>query len=517
MVGSPDSPHPKLSHQDRDRNRDLNPGRDTRQETPENHKDSQQLTPLNTPKNSDPAPKTAIKTGYVRNDLINMDEDSTPHLTGRYPSSNMGGLDNNNLGFASRGDSSQPQEHLLEVSDDEDNPTKLPTTVTTDRNNKDKTKVKAKSVAFLQESTPQQFFSDIRSVRYPSMSAHLQAYAEDGDTEIRSQAWLSPANSRSPSPSAEATRALGVSRMFFENQPSNTFVVPQDNDATTFDVWETNKQGQALQKKEIKLTSLEDKSEDNDDIAFVTNLVVQLRDMWANLTDERARYDQASDYILKQAATISSLRESIQDHQDNIEGYKGDLTESRDQLTSADTRVSQLEEQLRNVRGTVHLDHLEVQRLTGEAQRLLASKMDYKNKYRREYAAHKTTRSSKKDLQAWLKKAEASKTRSPTKRSRAGPTPPDYSDDESNDDLNPFRQPGSRRDRSPNPHPERHRSRSPTRPRRSHSPEDDAPRGYSTRTKVCSREHKPPTPNAITKSCIFFNTTQLRQYYVFWH
>jgi archaellum component FlaC len=392
-----------------------------------------------------------------------------PAVLGRWTSSHYGD-DALNDDFV---DSPQAPERRLDISDDEDEPSELPTTITTCP--------PARKVAFAPPTTAQQGrqFLELQTVRYPSLSKHLHQARADDDTDLGAEAWASPAPSRSLSPS--------TGRINFENQPSTTFVVPQDNDPATYDIWETNQDGIASKKEEVNITALEDLSASNKLVSLYSNIVTQVRDMWRDLLHERQRYDRACDQLLNQSRVIHELRDTAQDTQEGLEGYKGDLADAqsryevlkdelrvvKEQLSAADAQVTRLTEQLRDVQGTAHTNYQNYQQVCEEVKQLAVSKASYKARYREEFEAHQLTQATINSLQVRLRKAEAAA--KPAKRTRAGPTPPHYSDSEPDDeeDFNPYR-----RSRSP-ARRARSRSRSAEDDRRRPRPKKPEPEVFS--------------------------------------
>jgi hypothetical protein len=151
------------------------------------------------------------------------------------------------------------------------------------------------------------------------MSAQ-QPYADNDNTDIHEQALHNPAGSP-----ARVMPAPRTKRRYFEDQPSASILVPQYDDATKFDLWETDDQGDATQKQTIDLTVIEESGATNDQLAFVTYLMNQLREMWTDLAFERDRYDKLCGKILEHSTVINQLRDEAQDHEDAVAGYQGDI------------------------------------------------------------------------------------------------------------------------------------------------------------------------------------------------
>ncbi|KAK1916395.1 hypothetical protein P3342_004214 [Pyrenophora teres f. teres] len=98
--------------------------------------------------------------------------------------------------------------------------------------------------------------------------------------------------------------ALPYKRAHFERQPSKLYVIPRENDATVFDLWETDAQGNSQQKEPLYLVSIEETSADN----ALNNLYGQVRDMWKDLGNERKHSDYLSEQLLTQAKVNEDLR-----------------------------------------------------------------------------------------------------------------------------------------------------------------------------------------------------------------
>ncbi|CAA9967172.1 hypothetical protein PTMSG1_10531 [Pyrenophora teres f. maculata] len=299
----------------------------------------------------------------------------------------------------------------LDISDDSDDgafDSELPTTITTRQDKK--------SVAF---NDYKGTLKDRRDVYYPSMSEQRRPSREpqdDNNIDIHSHAWVStspppsPKRSASPEPSWDHAGALPYKRAHFERQPSKSYVIPRENDATVFDLWETDAQGNSQQKEPLHLASTEETSADN-----------ALNNLYAQVNED--------------------LRYKDQETQDSLEGYKGDLADAlskqkalQDQLQAADAKVAHLTKQLRDMRGSAHKDFQDVQQALDKVKNMAASKAAYKDKYRQEYDAHMVTRENIKDLQVQLQRAQALALK-PARRARAGLSPPDSSD--SDDDIPP--------------------------------------------------------------------------------
>ncbi|KAK1916561.1 hypothetical protein P3342_012185 [Pyrenophora teres f. teres] len=214
----------------------------------------------------------------------------------------------------------------LDISDDSDDgafDSELPTTITTRQDKK--------SVAF---NDYKGTLKDRRDVYYPSMSEQRRPSREpqdDNNIDIHSHAWVStspppsPKRSASPEPSRDHAGALPYKRAHFERQPSKLYVIPRENDATVFDLWETDAQGNSQQKEPLHLASTEETSADN----ALNNLYGQVRDMWKDLGNERKHSDYLSEQLLTQAKVNEDLRYKDQETQDSLEGYKGDLADAQ--------------------------------------------------------------------------------------------------------------------------------------------------------------------------------------------
>ncbi|KAK1911216.1 hypothetical protein P3342_011818 [Pyrenophora teres f. teres] len=255
---------------------------------------------------------------------------------------------------------------------------------------------------------------------------------DDNNIDIHSHAWVStspppsPKRSASPEPSRDHAGALPYKRAHFERQPSKLYVIPRENDATVFDLWETDAQGNSQQKEPLHLASTEETSADN----ALNNLYGQVRDMWKDLGNERKHSDYLSEQLLTQAKVNEDLRYKDQETQDSLEGYKGDLADAQskqkalqDQLQAADAKVAHLTKQLRDMRGSAQ-GLQDVQQALDKVKNMAASKAAYKDKYRQEYDAHMVTRENIKDLQVQLQRAQALALK-PARRARAGLSPPD--------------------------------------------------------------------------------------------
>ncbi|KAF7578888.1 hypothetical protein PtrM4_031280 [Pyrenophora tritici-repentis] len=111
----------------------------------------------------------------------------------------------------------------LDISDDSDD--ELPTTITT----------RKKGVAFIDHRAD---LSSPLGIRYPLMSEQRrysrQSQAEV-DTDYFSEAWLSPG----PAASLEPLVEHAYERAQFERQPSTSYVIPREDNVTTFDLWRT--------------------------------------------------------------------------------------------------------------------------------------------------------------------------------------------------------------------------------------------------------------------------------------
>ncbi|KAG9380636.1 hypothetical protein A1F94_007956 [Pyrenophora tritici-repentis] len=304
----------------------------------------------------------------------------------------------------------------LDISDDSDD--ELPTTITT----------RKKGVAFIDHRAD---LSSPLGIRYPLMSEQRrysrQSQAEV-DTDYFSEAWLSPG----PAASLEPLVEHAYERAQFERQPSTSYVIPREDNVTTFDLWENDAQGNPQRKDSLHTTPIGHTN--NDQSKALNRLYDQIRDMWRDLGNERKHSDHKD-----------------QETQDILEGYKGDVADTQavlkncqDQLQSSVATVARLTEELRDARSA----HEDYQQAQNQAENLAARKSAYKDKYRQEHDAHRATLENMKKLQAKLKQATAKVSRS-ARRGHTGPSP-DSSDSEGDDANSPL--PAlSRQVRSPSP------------------------------------------------------------------
>ncbi|KAF7566066.1 hypothetical protein PtrM4_143860 [Pyrenophora tritici-repentis] len=296
----------------------------------------------------------------------------------------------------------------LDISDDSDD--ELPTTITT----------RKKGVAFIDHRAD---LSSPLGIRYPLMSEQRrysrQSQAEV-DTDYFSEAWLSPG----PAASLEPLVEHAYERAQFERQPSTSYVIPREDNVTTFDLWENDAQGNPQRKDSLHTTPIGHTN--NDQSKALNRLYDQIRDMWRDLGNERKHSDQLGEQLLARDKVIENLHSKDQETQDILEGYKGDVADTQavlkncqDQLQSSVATVARLTEELRDARGSAHEDYQQAQ---NQAENLAARKSAYKDKYRQEHDAHRATLENMKKLQAKLKQATAKVSRS-ARRGHTGPSP----------------------------------------------------------------------------------------------
>ncbi|KAG9380298.1 Asp protease 2 domain containing protein [Pyrenophora tritici-repentis] len=302
----------------------------------------------------------------------------------------------------------------LDISDDSDD--ELPTTITT----------RKKGVAFIDHRAD---LSSPLGIRYPLMSEQRrysrQSQAEV-DTDYFSEAWLSPG----PAASLEPLVEHAYERAQFERQPSTSYVIPREDNVTTFDLWENDAQGNPQRKDSLHTTPIGHTN--NDQSKALNRLYDQIRDMWRDLGNERKHSDQLGEQLLARDKVIENLHSKDQETQDILEGYKGDVADTQAVLKNCQDQLqSSVATQAQN-----------------QAENLAARKSAYKDKYRQEHDAHRATLENMKKLQAKLKQATAKVSRS-ARRGHTGPSP-DSSDSEGDDANSPL--PAlSPRVRSPSP------------------------------------------------------------------
>ncbi|KAG9381482.1 Chromo domain containing protein [Pyrenophora tritici-repentis] len=255
------------------------------------------------------------------------------------------------------------------------------------------------------------------------------------DTDYFSEAWLSPG----PAASLEPLVEHAYERAQFERQPSTSYVIPREDNVTTFDLWENDAQGNPQRKDSLHTTPIGHTN--NDQSKALNRLYDQIRDMWRDLGNERKHSDQLGEQLLARDKVIENLHSKDQETQDILEGYKGDVADTQavlkncqDQLQSSVATVARLTEELRDARGSAHEDYQQAQ---NQAENLAARKSAYKDKYRQEHDAHRATLENMKKLQAKLKQATAKVSRS-ARRGHTGPSPPDSSDSEGDDANSPL-------------------------------------------------------------------------------
>ncbi|EDU47316.1 hypothetical protein PTRG_12123 [Pyrenophora tritici-repentis Pt-1C-BFP] len=259
----------------------------------------------------------------------------------------------------------------LDISDDSDD--ELPTTITT----------RKKGVAFIDHRAD---LSSPLGIRYPLMSEQRrysrQSQAEV-DTDYFSEAWLSPG----PAASLEPLVEHAYERAQFERQPSTSYVIPREDNVTTFDLWENDAQGNPQRKDSLHTTPIGHTN--NDQSKALNRLYDQIRDMWRDLGNERKHSDQLGEQLLARDKVIENLHSKDQETQDILEGYKGDVADTQavlkncqDQLQSSVATVARLTEELRDARGSAHEDYQQAQ---NQAENLAARKSAYKDKYRQEH------------------------------------------------------------------------------------------------------------------------------------
>ncbi|KAI1689530.1 CHROMO domain containing protein [Pyrenophora tritici-repentis] len=194
----------------------------------------------------------------------------------------------------------------LDISDDSDD--ELPTTITT----------RKKGVAFIDHRAD---LSSPLGIRYPLMSEQRrysrQSQAEV-DTDYFSEAWLSPG----PAASLEPLVEHAYERAQFERQPSTSYVIPREDNVTTFDLWENDAQGNPQRKDSLHTTPIGHTN--NDQSKALNRLYDQIRDMWRDLGNERKHSDQLGEQLLARDKVIENLHSKDQETQDILEGYKGD-------------------------------------------------------------------------------------------------------------------------------------------------------------------------------------------------
>ncbi|KAG9381097.1 hypothetical protein A1F94_008417 [Pyrenophora tritici-repentis] len=313
----------------------------------------------------------------------------------------------------------------LDISDDSDD--ELPTTITT----------RKKGVAFIDHRAD---LSSPLGIRYPLMSEQRrysrQSQAEV-DTDYFSEAWLSPG----PAASLEPLVEHAYERAQFERQPSTSYVIPREDNVTTFDLWENDAQGNPQRKDSLHTTPIGHTN--NDQSKALNRLYDQIRDMWRDLGNERKHSDQLGEQLLARDKVIENLHSKDQETQDILEGYKGDVADTQAVLRTARTNFS-----LPSLHSATRAAHEDYQQAQNQAENLAARKSAYKDKYRQEHDAHRATLENMKKLQAKLKQATAKVSRS-ARRGHTGPSP-DSSDSEGDDANSPL--PAlSPRVRSPSP------------------------------------------------------------------
>ncbi|KAG9375906.1 hypothetical protein A1F94_013650 [Pyrenophora tritici-repentis] len=306
----------------------------------------------------------------------------------------------------------------LDISDDSDD--ELPTTITT----------RKKGVAFIDHRAD---LSSPLGIRYPLMSEQRrysrQSQAEV-DTDYFSEAWLSPG----PAASLEPLVEHAYERAQFERQPSTSYVIPREDNVTTFDLWENDAQGNPQRKDSLHTTPIGHTN--NDQSKALNRLYDQIRDMWRDLGNERKHSDQLGEQLLARDKVIENLHSKDQETQDILEGYKGDVADTQAVLRTARTNFS-LPSLHSATRGSAHEDYQQAQ---NQAENLAARKSAYKDKYRQEHDAHRATLENMKKLQAKLKQATAKATMptvlyQPSRQGQRGTqsTKNRYSDDEEYD------------------------------------------------------------------------------------
>ncbi|KAF7567774.1 hypothetical protein PtrM4_143650 [Pyrenophora tritici-repentis] len=291
----------------------------------------------------------------------------------------------------------------LDISDDSDD--ELPTTITT----------RKKGVAFIDHRAD---LSSPLGIRYPLMSEQRrysrQSQAEV-DTDYFSEAWLSPG----PAASLEPLVEHAYERAQFERQPSTSYVIPREDNVTTFDLWENDAQGNPQRKDSLHTTPIGHTN--NDQSKALNRLYDQIRDMWRDLGNERKHSDQLGEQLLARDKVIENLHSKDQETQDILEGYKGDVADTQAVLKNC-------QDQLQSSVATAQ----------NQAENLAARKSAYKDKYRQEHDAHRATLENMKKLQAKLKQATAKVSSPLPALSRQGQrgtqsTKNRYSDDEEYD------------------------------------------------------------------------------------
>ncbi|KAG9383026.1 CHROMO domain containing protein [Pyrenophora tritici-repentis] len=297
----------------------------------------------------------------------------------------------------------------LDISDDSDD--ELPTTITT----------RKKGVAFIDHRAD---LSSPLGIRYPLMSEQRRYSRHVALTWTR-----------------RVLRTLvehAYERAQFERQPSTSYVIPREDNVTTFDLWENDAQGNPQRKDSLHTTPIGHTN--NDQSKALNRLYDQIRDMWRDLGNERKHSDQLGEQLLARDKVIENLHSKDQETQDILEGYKGDVADTQavlkncqDQLQSSVATVARLTEELRDARGSAHEDYQQAQ---NQAENLAARKSAYKDKYRQEHDAHRATLENMKKLQAKLKQATAKVSRS-ARRGHTGPSP-DSSDSEGDDANSPL-------------------------------------------------------------------------------
>ncbi|KAG9375713.1 hypothetical protein A1F94_013662 [Pyrenophora tritici-repentis] len=210
----------------------------------------------------------------------------------------------------------------LDISDDSDD--ELPTTITT----------RKKGVAFIDHRAD---LSSPLGIRYPLMSEQRrysrQSQAEV-DTDYFSEAWLSPG----PAASLEPLVEHAYERAQFERQPSTSYVIPREDNVTTFDLWENDAQGNPQRKDSLHTTPIGHTN--NDQSKALNRLYDQIRDMWRDLGNERKHSDQLGEQLLARDKVIENLHSKDQETQDILEGYKGDVADTQAVLRTARTNFS---------------------------------------------------------------------------------------------------------------------------------------------------------------------------------
>ncbi|KAI1507341.1 hypothetical protein Ptr86124_013729 [Pyrenophora tritici-repentis] len=176
----------------------------------------------------------------------------------------------------------------LDISDDSDD--ELPTTITT----------RKKGVAFIDHRAD---LSSPLGIRYPLMSEQRrysrQSQAEV-DTDYFSEAWLSPG----PAASLEPLVEHAYERAQFERQPSTSYVIPREDNVTTFDLWENDAQGNPQRKDSLHTTPIGHTN--NDQSKALNRLYDQIRDMWRDLGNERKHSDQLGEQLLARDKVIEN-------------------------------------------------------------------------------------------------------------------------------------------------------------------------------------------------------------------